>query len=61
MQTETVRRVELASHSRQMQLTAIMKDAVEHVLERDDNRRGPYVIDDQDLRDIPVQKTIRNR
>ena len=60
MQTQTVKRVELASHSRQMQLTAIMEDAVEHVLERDDNRRGPYVIDDQDLRDVTVKKNSRN-
>ena len=36
---------------RQAELRRIVQDAVEHVLERPDERRGPYIIDDSLLRD----------
>jgi|GEM_PF-3973598 len=50
MEAGTVRRESVRSQSRHEQLLEIMKDAVVHVLERQDNRRGPYVIHDNDLK-----------
>jgi hypothetical protein len=38
------------SEQRQRQLLEIMVDAAKSVLERPNTRRGPYVIDDSDLR-----------
>lgn len=39
---------------RQSQLQEIMKDAVESVLDRHDTRRGPFVIEDSDLRSSSI-------
>ena len=40
----------VSSMSRQSQLLEIMRDAATHVLQRDALRRGPYIIDDKDLK-----------
>lgn len=45
---------EISAQSRKDQLSEIMRDAVSSVLERHDSRRGPYVIDDNDIKDAPV-------
>jgi hypothetical protein len=45
---------ELSAQSRKDQLSEIMRDAVNSVLERPDSRRGPYIIDDKDLKSSPV-------
>lgn len=38
--------------TRQLELMKIMQDAVQHVLERPDTRRGPYILSDSDLESI---------
>lgn len=50
MEAATMRREAIRSQSRHDQLLEIMQDAVEHVLERQDTRRGPYLIHDNDLK-----------
>lgn len=41
---------EISAQARKDQLSEIMRDAVSSVLERPDVRRGPYVIDNNDIR-----------
>lgn len=41
---------EISAQSRKDQLSEIMRDAVSSVLERPDSRRGPYVIDNNDIK-----------
>lgn len=41
---------EISAQSRKDQLSEIMRDAVNSVLKRPDTRRGPYVIDNKDLK-----------
>jgi hypothetical protein len=50
MDTKTVKRDPVSSQTRGDQLWAIMTDAVQNVLDRPGSLRGPYVIDDNDLR-----------
>ncbi len=38
--------------TRQLELLQIMRDAVQHVLDRPDTRRGPYILSDADLQSI---------
>ena len=38
--------------ARQSELMQIMRDAVQHVLDRPDTRRGPYILSDTDLQSI---------
>lgn len=45
---------EISAQSRKDQLSEIMRDAVNSVLERPDSRRGPYVIDNNDIKSVPV-------
>ncbi|MBZ9867738.1 hypothetical protein LB515_20390 [Mesorhizobium sp. CA15] len=41
---------EISAQARKDQLSEIMRDAVNSVLERPDVRRGPYVIDNNDIK-----------
>lgn len=43
------------SGERKEQLREIMSDAVKHVLERPESRRGPYVINDSDLKRVSAR------
>lgn len=50
MDAKTVKDDTVSSTTRGQQLWSIMTDAAKNVLERPGSQRGPYVINDNDLR-----------
>ncbi|MDE3799568.1 hypothetical protein I7G59_19890 [Sinorhizobium meliloti] len=58
MEAKTVKRDTVSSQTRREQLWSIMEDAAENVLQRPESRRGPYLIQDNDLK-LPKRATGR--